>query len=266
VTRQPEELKNVSYEIFIAALSVISIANILFFYLTQDRDIAGVLLVMDWTFSFIFLVDFIMRLSLAKSKSTYFLRQFGWADLLSVAPSNWAQLLRIFRIVRTIRMMHGYGGRNIARDLKENISASAFLTVLLLIMLILEFGGIAIIKVESLAQNAQIRTAQDAMWFIWQTITTTGYGDVVPVTGEGRLVGIVVMSAGTALFGTLTGFLANAFLSDRRRRGLVRRSTGEEGDHSITLSEIRRLVNEQKHSQEELEAKIEELEKLLKKP
>jgi voltage-gated potassium channel len=264
--RQPEELKNVGYEIFIAVLCAISISNIFIFYLTPDRDIAGVLLVMDWTYSFIFLVDFIIRLSLAKSKSTYFFRQFGWADLLSVAPSALAKLMRVFRIVRTMRMLHSYGAQNIKRDLKENSAAIAFLTVLLLIMFILEFGGIAIIKVESRVSNAQITTAQDAMWFIWQTVTTTGYGDIVPVTGEGRFVGIVVMSAGTALFGTLTGFLANAFLLDRRRRGLVRRSSEGEGDHSVTLSEMRRLVNEQKQSQAELEAKIEELEKLLKNP
>jgi hypothetical protein len=266
MSRQPEELKNVGYELFIAVLCAISIANIFIFYLTPDRDIAGILMVMDWTYSFIFLVDFIIRFSLAKSRSTYFFKQFGWADLLSVAPTSLAKLMRIFRIVRTMRMLHSYGVHNVKRDLKESSGANAFLIVLLLIMLILEIGGIAIIKVESRASNAQITTAQDAMWFIWQTVTTTGYGDIVPVTGEGRFVGIVVMSAGTALFGTLTGFLANAFLSDRRRKGLMRRSIGEEGDHTITLSEIRRLVNEQKQSQEELEAKIEELEKLLKQP
>jgi len=263
VTRQPEELKNVSYELFIAALSVISISNILFFYLTQDRDIAGVLLVMDWTFSFIFLIDFIARLSLAKSKSAYLLRQFGWADLLSVAPSNWAKLLRIFRIVRTILMLHNYGARNVMRDLKESSAASAFLTVLFLIMIMLEFGGIAILRVENRASNAHIKNWQDAMWFIYQTITTTGYGDVVPVTGEGRMVGIVVMTAGTALFGTLTGFLANAFLTNRRRRELGKRIREGDGDHSVTLSEIKRLIQEQKQSQVELEAKIDELEKLL---
>jgi len=208
--QQPEELKNVGYEIFIAVLCAVSIANVFIFYLTPDRDIAGVLRVMDWTYSFIFLVDFIIRLSLAKSRSTYFFRQFGWADLLSVAPTSLAKLVRVFRIIRTMRMLSSYGAHNIKRDLKENVSAIAFLTVLLLIMLILEVGGIAIIKVESRASNAQITTTQDAMWFIWQTVTTTGYGDIVPVTGEGRFVGIVVMSAGTALFGTLTGFLANA--------------------------------------------------------
>lgn len=263
MTRQPEELKNVGYEIFIAVLCAISIANVFIFYLTPDRDIAGVLLVMDWTYSFIFLVDFIIRLSLAKSRYTYFFKQFGWADLLSVAPSALAKLVRIFRIVRTLRMLHSYGASNVKRDLKESSAANAFLIVLLLIMLILEVGGIAIIKVESRASNAQITTAQDAMWFIWQTVTTTGYGDVVPVTGEGRFVGIVVMSAGTALFGTLTGFLANAFLRKRRGRETGRPLRGGEGDHGVTLSEIRRLVQEQKRSQEELEAKIEELEKLL---
>ena len=265
MTRQPEELKNVGYEIFIAVLCAISISNVFIFYLTPDRDIAGVLRLMDWMYSFIFLVDFIIRFSLAKSRSTYFFKQFGWADLLSVAPSNLAKLVRVFRIIRTMRMLSSYGAHNIKRDLKENISAEAFLTVLLLIMLILEFGSIAIIKVESMASNAQITTAQDAIWFIWQTVTTTGYGDIVPVTGEGRFVGIVVMSAGTALFGTLTGFLANAFFSGRRRR-VERKSMESGGDHSVTLSEIRRLVDEQKQSQMELEAKIEELESLLKEP
>jgi len=263
VTRQPEELKNVGYEIFIAVLCAISIANVFIFYLTPDRDIAGVLRLMDWTYSFIFLVDFIIRFSLAKSRFTYFFKQFGWADLLSVAPSSLAKLVRVFRIIRTMRMLYSYGAHNIKRDLKENVSAVAFLTVLLLIMLILEFGSIAIIKVESRAPSAQITTAQDALWFIWQTVTTTGYGDIVPVTGEGRFVGIVVMSAGTALFGTLTGFLANAFLRRRRGRELGLRVREGEGDHGVTLSEIKRLIQEQKQSQAELESKIEELEKLL---
>jgi len=261
--RQPEELKNVGYELFIAALSIIAIANILIFYLTTDRDIAGVLGAMDWTYSFIFLVDFIMRLSLAKSKSNYFFKQFGWADLLSTSPINWAKLLRLFRIVRTIKMLIGYGRSNILRELRDYSSATAFLTVLFLIMIILEFGGIAIVKLENKLPDAQIQNWQDAMWFIYQTITTTGYGDVVPVTGEGRFVGILVMTAGTALFGTLTGFVANAFLQRRGSKGLRRHVGKSENNQEVTLSEIKRLIEEQKRSQMELEAKIDELEKLL---
>jgi voltage-gated potassium channel len=261
--RQPEELKNVAYELFIAALSVIAIINILLFYLIPDRDIAGVLGAMDWTYSFIFLVDFIMRISLAKSKSNYFFRQFGWADLISTGPINWAKLLRVFRIVRTVRMLVDYGRQNILRELKDYSSATAFLTVLFLIIMILEFGGIAILKIENKVPYAQINSWQDAMWFIYQTITTTGYGDVVPVTGEGRFVGILVMTAGTALFGTLTGFVANAFLQRRGGKKLGRQADGSQDDQGVTLAEIKRLIQEQKRSQMELEAKIDELEKLL---
>jgi len=263
--QHPEELKNVSYEIFIAALSVVSILNIIFFYLTSDRDVAGVLALMDWAYSFIFLADFIIRLLLAKSKPAYFFRQFGWADLLSATPLNWAKLLRTMRVIRTMNMLRDWGVQNVGRQIRENSAATAFLIVFFLIMLLLEFGGIAIIKVESTASDARITTAQDAMWFIWQTITTTGYGDIVPVTGEGRLVGIIVMTAGTALIGTLTGFLANAFLARRRGMG-VRRGSGQgEGDHAATLAEMRRLLQEQRQSHIDLEAKIEDLENLLEK-
>lgn len=266
MTRQPEELKNVSYEIFIAALSVISILNIIFFYLTSDRDVAGVLALMDWAYSFMFLADFIIRFLLAKSKPAYFFRQFGWADLLSATPLNWAKLLRTMRVIRTVGMLRDWGAQNVRRQIQENSAATAFLIVFFLIMLLLEFGGIAIIKVESTASDARITTAQDAMWFIWQTITTTGYGDIVPVTGQGRLVGIIVMTAGTALIGTLTGFLANAFLAKRRGIGISRESGQGEGDHAATLAEMRRLLQEQRQSHLELEAKIEDLENLLKKP
>ena len=263
--QHPEELKNVSYEIFIAALSVVSILNIIFFYVTSDRDIAGVLALMDWVYSFIFLVDFIIRLLLAKSKAAYFFRQFGWIDLLSATPLNWAKLLRIMRVLRTMGMLREWGAQNVRRQIRENSAATAFLIVFFLIMLLLEFGGIAIIKVESMAADAKITTAQDAMWFIWQTITTTGYGDIVPVTGAGRLVGIIVMTAGTALIGTLTGFLANAFLARRRGMGTGRGPGSEGTDHAATLAEMRRLIQEQRQSHIELEAKIEDLERLLEK-
>jgi hypothetical protein len=161
-------------------------------------------------------------------------------------------------------MLRDWGVQNVRRQIRENSAATAFLIVFFLIMLLLEFGGIAIIKVESTASDARITTAQDAMWFIWQTITTTGYGDIVPVTGEGRLVGIIVMTAGTALIGTLTGFLANAFLAKRRGIGISRESGQGEGGHAATLAEMRRLLQEQRQSHIELEAKIEELENLLK--
>jgi voltage-gated potassium channel len=54
------------------------------------------------------------------------------------------------------------------------------------------------------------------MWYTVVTMSTVGYGDQYPVTELGRLFGSLVIVVGVGVFGTLTGFLANAFLAPRR--------------------------------------------------
>lgn len=56
-------------------------------------------------------------------------------------------------------------------------------------------------------------TAGDALWWAVATITTVGYDDRYPITGEGGLVALILMSAGVGLFGTFSAFLAAWFLA-----------------------------------------------------
>ncbi len=51
------------------------------------------------------------------------------------------------------------------------------------------------------------------MWWVYVTITTVGYGDRYPVTNAGRIVGVLVMTTGVGLFGTLAGYIANKLLA-----------------------------------------------------
>jgi voltage-gated potassium channel len=64
--------------------------------------------------------------------------------------------------------------------------------------------------------DANITTTSDALWYSIVTMSTVGYGDQYPVTNLGRLIGTLVIILGVAVFGTLTGFLANAFLAPCR--------------------------------------------------
>ena len=95
-----KELKNTGYEIFIGILSVLSILNIAMMYIADDPNLDTVINVLNGLLSIIFLGDFIYRLSTAQSKSVYFVRQFGWADLLASLPFPQAKALRVFRLVR----------------------------------------------------------------------------------------------------------------------------------------------------------------------
>jgi voltage-gated potassium channel len=90
------------------------------------------------------------------------------------------------------------------------------MTLLLLIALGVELGAIAMLAVEIRSPESNIRNASDALWYIYVSITTVGYGDRYPVTDWGRVIGAIVLTMGVGLYGTLTAFLANFFLGVRQ--------------------------------------------------
>lgn len=267
MVEESSELKNTTYEVFMAALSVLSIFNIAMMYVIRDPVAEGVVLIMNGFFTVLFLIDFGYRLFTAESKSRYLVRDFGWADLLACLPVAQFKVLRVFRIVRVVRLLRRVGPSNLARRFSDSPASSALLSVLFLLFLLLEFGGLAMVVAESRAEEANIRSPSDSIWYTYVTMTTVGYGDRYPVTNAGRFIGMIIMAAGVGLFGTLTGFLSNAFLSPKRRKkrrgetlSFVAPATGPE----MTIAELRRLVSASRAAQEELEAKLNDLERQLR--
>lgn len=74
-------------------------------------------------------------------------------------------------------------------------------------------ASLAVLDAERGAPDATITTFPDALWWTLSTITTVGYGDLYPVTPEGRLVAATLMVGGIALLGVLTGLVASWFVS-----------------------------------------------------
>jgi voltage-gated potassium channel len=213
------ELKSTGYEIFIALLSILSIVNLVLLHLVRDDNLKQVLVVMNVLLSVVFLIDFTYRFATAPSRSRYFFRGFGWADLLASLPLPEAKFLRIFRLVRVVRLLRGMGGRAVVRGLVRERAGSALLTLLLMGILVLQFGSLAILRVEQGDPEANITSASDAIWYTIVTISTVGYGDQYPVTARGRLLGAGIIVVGVGIFGTFTGYLANAFLTPRKGTG-----------------------------------------------
>lgn len=212
------ELKNTAYEIFIGILSVISITNLVLAYaFVKDPGLQQILDVMNALFSAIFLGDFLYRIFTAPSASAYFFRHFGWADLLASLPFPQAKILRVFRLVRVTRLLREVGPRAVWSTITRDRANSALLVLLLLGILVLQFGSLLILRLEQYAPGANITSASDALWYTIVTISTVGYGDQYPVTDAGRLAGTVVIVTGVGIFGTFTGYLANLFLAPRRR-------------------------------------------------
>ena len=207
------ELKNTGYEIFIGILSILSIFNLVLLYAIDDDGLDTVLFFMNAILSAIFLADFTYRLFTAESKAQYFFRRFGWADLLASLPFQQVKVLRVFRVVRVFGLLRVYGIKNVGRSLLHDRAGSALLTLLLMGILVLEFGSLEILHIEQDAPGANITTASDALWYNIVTISTVGYGDRYPVTNEGRAIGSLIIIVGVGIFGTFTGYLANLFLA-----------------------------------------------------
>jgi voltage-gated potassium channel len=78
------------------------------------------------------------------------------------------------------------------------------------------FSSVAILQFET-DPNSNIKTAEDAIWWSYVTITTVGYGDKYPVTTEGRIIAVILMTVGVGLFGTFTAFVSSWFVKSNEQ-------------------------------------------------
>ena len=172
--------------------------------------------VVDTSVCVILLVDFFVRLHRAESKLAFM--KWGWIDLLASIPNldllRWGRLVRVLRVVRLLR-----GVRSVHRVLGiilENKMQGGAVSLALMAFLLATFSSASILVVER-QEGANIKSAEEAIWWSVATMTTVGYGDKYPVTTEGRVIGIVLMICGVGMFAGLSGLVASLFLGGENR-------------------------------------------------
>lgn len=132
---------------------------------------------------------------------------------------------RAFRIVRVVRIMMAVRSlRRLLRILFASRRRAGAASLFVITFLVVSFGSLGVLLAET-TPEANIRTAEDALWWCMTTVTTVGYGDRYPVTDAGRAVATFVMIAGIGLFGTLSGVAASFFLGDAEEKHTA--ATGE---------------------------------------
>jgi len=79
------------------------------------------------------------------------------------------------------------------------------------------FSSVGILVCEQQNPRANIKTAEDAVWWSVSTITTVGYGDVYPTTTEGRCLAMLLMVCGVGMFGLLSGVVASSLIGEKKK-------------------------------------------------
>jgi voltage-gated potassium channel len=193
---------------------LISLVVTTFFSVTPE--IQKILYQIDNFICIVFLIEFFYRYYKAPSKLQFL--KWGWIDLISSIPFiDFLRVGRVLRLLRLLRILRAFKSiKHIVEHVYKDKSKGLLSTVGVIAFLMVLFSSVTILQVET-APNSNIKTAEDALWWSYTTLTTVGYGDKYPVTTEGRLIAAILMTTGVGLCGTFAGYIASILLAKNEK-------------------------------------------------
>jgi voltage-gated potassium channel len=138
--------------------------------------------------------------------------------LLAGVEPRTAWLLGVLWVLKVVPGIPGL--RQLRRVLV--VESGPLFSVLVIFLTVLSLASVALYFLERDVQPATFGSVPAAMWWAMATLTTVGYGDVVPITPLGRVVAALVMISGLGVFGLWTGILATGFAAETRRDNFLK--------------------------------------------
>ncbi len=158
-------------------------------------------------------IDFSLKKPVAKSlKETFnfMMTPAMIVDFLAILPAyREIRILRVFVLFRVFKLLRYTRSLTQFVEVLRN-KRFELITLLFLLMFVVVTAGIAIYVFEEHI-NPEINTLFDAIYWALITITTVGYGDISPVTHEGRTISMIVIVAGIAMISFVTSVIVSAF-------------------------------------------------------
>ncbi|MBU7009833.1 MAG: ion transporter [Theionarchaea archaeon] len=210
---------------------------------------------LDLWICIVFIVEFLVRIVKEPDRKAFF--KAYWLEIPGMIPftlpflniSKTFRVFRLFRLVRLFSMM-----KRLSRLYQKRFVRNELQYTALIVIMILLFSAYGIFFFERQV-NPDINSAGDALWWSIVTVTTVGYGDKVPITPLGKVLGVILMVTGIGVIGVLSGTIASRLL-----RGY--RTEREAGDvqEALRILKLRRAKGEVTEEQyHEIKKDLEEM-------
>jgi voltage-gated potassium channel len=201
------------------ALAFVSVALLVYenttvLPLVQMRLFDGI----DTTIALIFLAEFFIKLLLSKHKALFFKHNW-WLLLASIPVSTpWTQGLRALRLLTIFRLGRVFTGAEAILKYCEQFFTQTRAVYILVVFALVVIAGAVSFEFFEFGRNPSVHGYLDSFWWAMGTVTTSGSGNIYPVTNGGKIVSIFLMVSGIGLSGVFTALVASFLLREIRKR------------------------------------------------
>lgn len=242
-------IDDVKYELHPMSLMalVLSITSLIIvtstLFLNKHSPTFRIFIAIDTFICLIFWCQLLIDLFRSKSKAAYL--KHHWPDFIASIPAiEPLRFMRILQVLRVIRLLRS--SKNIYFQLQNNRRETTLASIFLLLTVLITVGASSILFVEGNVPEANIHTAGDALWWVFVTISTVGYGDYYPVTTLGRIIAICIIICGVGLFGMVAGLISSIISDPQHEKDLLEKAHRKEwremlANQQVLLAKLERL-------------------------
>ncbi|ANT64042.1 MULTISPECIES: ion transporter [Prosthecochloris] len=180
-------------------------------------DYGRLFYILEWFFTVLFSIEYVMRLYAAESRVRYARSIFGIIDLLAILPTyfslffpgtQYLLVIRFFRVLRIFRLMKLMRFVQEGEYVKEALIASSrkIIFFLFFVLVTVSIIGALMYLIEGEAHG--FGSIPEGVYWAIVTITTVGYGDIYPQTVVGRMLAAMLMIAGYSIIAVPTGIVS----------------------------------------------------------
>ena len=182
-------------------------------------------LYLEWAFTIIFTVEYLLRLYCVYRPMKYATSFFGIVDLLAIIPTYLSLLIsgsHYLLVIRALRLLRVFRIFKLGHYLQESeviiraLKASRDKIIVFLFsvcVLVLIIGSIMYLVEGGTNQN--FSSIPRSIYWAIVTLTTVGYGDITPITAIGQFFSAVVMILGYAIIAVPTGIVSSEFIQSQ---------------------------------------------------
>jgi len=185
------------------------------------------LYLLEWVFTVLFTVEYLLRLYCTPSTRGYAFSFYGLIDLFSILPTYIAFLwpggvylivirsLRVLRVFRILKLARYVGEANMLFNALLNARHKIFVFLYGLLILIIIFGSLTFL-VEGPEHGFE--SIPHSIYWAIVTITTVGYGDIVPQTPIGQIIAGAAMITGYAVIAVPFGIISSELINEQQKK------------------------------------------------